>query len=103
MTHQKSKLAVLTCQLDSLYLALGLSVIKVKEMQGALKKGALEELKVTALQMKEHLQKLQRLQREVFSELDGAGVFGRKAQPGRAAGRRVRASVSRKKVAARLQ
>ena len=99
----KSKLDTLTNQLDSLYLALGRSVIKVEEMRGAVKKGAIEELRVTAFQLKEHVQKLQKLQREIFSELDNMRVFGWRAQPRRFTGRRVRASADKRKPVSRRQ
>jgi hypothetical protein len=101
--HRQAALSVVNYQLDSLYLSLGQSVCAVEEMQDALKKDLIDDLRACALTMRERVRKLQRLQREIFQELESVGVLRLRAQRGRSTGRRVRASVDKREPAARHQ
>jgi hypothetical protein len=70
----RAKLKVVSESLDELYTALGHSVITLHQTQEALKKDAVT-LRVNALQLRDDIRGLQRMQRSLFAELEKAGIM----------------------------
>ncbi len=69
----QAKLEIVAASLDELYTALGVSVLTLQQTQKALKKDAVT-LRVNALQLRDTIRGLQRMQRSLFVELKKAGI-----------------------------
>jgi hypothetical protein len=81
MAAKKAKTAdpalnALAKMLDELYLALGLSVIALKQTKSALKKDSLT-LRINALQFRDTIRNVQKMQRSLFAELKNARVIAK--------------------------